>query len=404
MKSGMSKIVLVLAVLLLIGGIGYYMYESGLINFTQGENIVYEKNDMFFVTQIEDKYGISKSDGTQVLECRFNKILRNGNTVYLNDGTDSYVFFLDNNKSISLGGKESDVSLVYDKESGNILPYYILTYGVDKSSVYRIYTDQGVRYNNKDFTSYSDVITFLDAKQDFAPIEAPKTVSESYTIKSKLSYPTMQKRTQYIVSNKKENNNSNQELYGIVDETGRIVLDIACSNITELSGKTNGVVVNRNERAYLFLEDEKLLEVDTGFEFTSGKNVIYQKKGDTVNKVYNIKGEIIIDGIYSFSKDFYQFIAKDNNTFLVLKSENQYELYNVKNNQKYSKKYSELSVNYLTNYYSSGNSVWETGFIFFEDGIPYCVDFSTMKESRMNVVISIISPLDYGYIYEVDKK
>ena len=186
MKKGMSPIILILAILLLVGGVVYYLYESGMLNLGQGQNIVFEKNDMFFVTESNKLLGISKSDGTQVLECRFNRILRNGNTVYLNDGTESYVFFLDNNKSISLGGKESDVNLVYNKDDGTILPYYILTYGSGNSSVYRIYTDQGVRYNNKDFTSYEEVQTFLDAKSKFNETKAPKTISDKYAVKATL--------------------------------------------------------------------------------------------------------------------------------------------------------------------------------------------------------------------------
>ena len=401
MKKGMSPIILILAILLLVGGVIYYLYESGMLNLGQGQNIVFEKNDMFFVTESNKLLGISKSDGTQVLECRFNRILRNGNTVYLNDGTESYVFFLDNNKSISLGGKESDVNLVYNKDDGTILPYYILTYGSGNSSVYRIYTDQGVRYNNKDFTSYEEVQTFLDAKSKFNETKAPKTISDKYAVKATLSYPTSQKRTQYIVSEKDNNKNTK---YGIIDETGRIVLDIACENISEISGRTNGVIVNRNEKAYLFLEDEKLLEVDTGFEFVSGNNIFYQKKGDTVNKVYNNKGEVVIDGIYSYSKDFFPFVSKDGTTYIMLNKNGTYELYNATNNQKYNKDYTNLSTTYLSDYYASQNNTWQSGYIFVSDSVPYCVDFSTMKESRMNVLVQINAPLDYGYKYETSKR
>lgn len=401
MKKGMSPIILILAILLLVGGVIYYLYESGMLNLGQGQNIVFEKNDMFFVTESNKLLGISKSDGTQVLECRFNRILRNGNTVYLNDGTESYVFFLDNNKSISLGGKESDVNLVYNKDDGTILPYYILTYGSGNSSVYRIYTDQGVRYNNKDFTSYEEVQTFLDAKSKFNETKAPKTISDKYAVKATLSYPTSQKRTQYIVSEKDNNKNTK---YGIIDETGRIVLDIACENISEISGRTNGVIVNRNEKAYLFLEDEKLLEVDTGFEFVSGNNIFYQKKGDTVNKVYNNKGEVVIDGIYSYSKDFFPFVSKDGTTYIMLNKNGTYELYNATNNQKYNKDYTNLSTTYLSDYYASQNNTWQSGYIFVSDSVPYCVDFSTMKESRMNVLVQINAPLDYGYKYENSKR
>ncbi|MBR1883466.1 MAG: hypothetical protein IJ809_00705 [Clostridia bacterium] len=267
MKNGRSSLILILAVLLLIGGIVYYLYESGVFS-TQGENIVFEKNDLYFVTESGEALGLNKSDGTQVLECRYQTILRNGNSVYLNDGVESYVFFLDNNKSISLGGKETDVNLVYDKNTSYPLPYFILTYGTGNSSVYRIYTDQGVRYNNKDFTSMNEVTTFLDSKTAYRATNASNEIKEKYDVKQALEYPTQQNRSQYIVSLKGSDNNKSAK-YGIVDETGRIVLDVACDSITELTGDTNGVLVYRNEKAYLFFKDEKLQEVDTGFEFVT---------------------------------------------------------------------------------------------------------------------------------------
>ena len=81
-----------------------------------------------------------------------------------------------------------------------------------------------------------------------------------------------------------------------------------------------------------------------------------------------------------------------------------YELYNATNNQKYNKEYTNLSTTYLSDYYASQNNTWQSGYIFVSDSVPYCVDFSTMKESRMNVLVQINAPLDYGYKYENSKR
>ncbi|MBR1883465.1 MAG: hypothetical protein IJ809_00700 [Clostridia bacterium] len=135
-----------------------------------------------------------------------------------------------------------------------------------------------------------------------------------------------------------------------------------------------------------------------------GHNFVYQKKGNTVNKIYNLKGEVIIDGIYSYSTDFYPFVTKDDTTYLFLKVGNIYELYNVTTNQKYPKTYANVSLDYMKEYYSYSEFIWETGYIFVNDSIPYCIDFNTMKESRMNVTVRIKAVLDYGYKYKITKK
>ena len=405
MKNGRSSILLLLIILIFIALIVYVLYINGVFN--KQEPINYEKNDLFFVTKTTNGYGINKSDGTTILESSYKKILRNKNSVYINDGVDSYVFFLDSNKSISLGGKETDVFLAYDKNDGTPLPYFILVYGSGSSAIYRIYTDQGIRHSSKDFTSLNSAYVFLDAKVKYKTTSAPKSLTEKYSTKGTLSYPTEQMRTQYIVSNKNDNT-----LVGVVDESGRIVLDIACASIKEMTGTTNGIVVQRNEKTYLFFANEKLLEVDNDFEFVTGNEYVYQKKGNTVNKVYNLNGEVVIDGIYDYNKEFFPFPTLNASTYMFVKEKDDnnnnkengnYLLYNISTNKMYDTKYTNLSAEYLKEYADFESMVWTTGFIYISDNIPYCVDFNTMKSSRINVVKQIYSPLDIGYKYEFVK-
>lgn len=396
MKKGRVSIILILVILLFIGAAIYFLYENGIFNFIKVDDgkVVFESNDLFLVTKNEDKFGINKTDGNVILECQYNTLLRNDNSVYIKDENGSYVFFLNNNKSISLGGKENDVMLAYDKTSGRPLPYFILVYGTGDSSIYRIYTIEGVRYSNKDFTDLSLVYEFLDAKIQVTSKQAPKAVTDSYSVKEQLDYLSSQSKHQYVVSDKEEKNKK----YGIVDENGRIILDVACDSLTRMPGKENGVIAEKNGRKYVFMQNEKLIEIDPGFELSSDFGVLFQKKGNTVNKLYNLNGEVVVDGIYDYSTDFITY-RTDNSTYVFVKQDGNYSLYNITSNKKYDTTYSEIISEYMKDYKDS--QVWETGYLYMSGGVPYCIDFKTMKASRINVTANIHSILDIGYKYKI---
>ncbi len=396
MKKGRISIILILVILLFLGALLYFLYKNGIFNaiLSNKENVNYEKNDLFFVTKNNNKYGICKSDGSVVLESKYNVMLRNGNSVYVKEESDSYVFFLNNNRSISLGGKETDVSLEYDKTTGQILPYFILTYGEGDSAIYRIYTSDGVRYANRDFTDRDSVSKFLDSGIDFIPNKASTAVTDLYNVVSTVDYPTKQGRTQYIVKIKEDKNSK----IGIVDEVGRIVVDLDCDTIKMIEGKEKGVIIERDNKSYIFLQSEKLIEVDSGFEFVSLDGCIFQKKGDTVNKVYNLNGETVIYGIYNYSSDFACYRTTENVYFFVNEG-NAYSLYNLTTNRKFDQTYTNVSKDYLKDYKDS--KVYEIGYIYISNGVPYCVDFNNMKEYRINMIMDIPYMLDIGYKYQI---
>lgn len=382
-----SVVALLIAVLILIYK-GPSAQESG--------NTQSEQNNLYFVTQnVGIGYGISKTDGSVVLNPEYLQIARVDDSVYLKTVDNSYIFFLSDGKSVSLGGKEAQVYFVYDKED-KLLPYYIFRYGEsEQTSIYRIFNSKGIRHDTKDFSTLNEAYKFLNAKEVFNPISAPSSITELYTVSSTLDYPTKDGKTQYIVSKKDDT----AKLEGLVDESGRIILEVTYKNLSVIQGSENAIQVEKEDKTFIFLSSEKLIEVESGFEFTTSSGYFIQKKGNTVNKIYNFSGEVVIDGIYNLKDDLTPLNLKTGTSYMLVRdSKEKYSLYNLTSNIKSSNEYPNAVLDYMSSYVGLGKN---TSFIYKNDETYYAVDLETLKSYKMKISTDIFSPLDLGTIYKI---
>lgn len=361
----------------------------------QNNNNTDESDKLYFVTRTaENGYGICKTNGKNVIDSAYSKIARVNDTVYLKDEQNSYMYFLNDGKSVSLGGKESDVYFVYDK-GGNLLPYYVLRYGEsEQTSIYRIYNDKGVRHASKDFATLNDAYKFLNAKELYEKNATTSTViGDKYKVLTPLEYLTNEGKRQYIVTQKDVENG----LQGIVDETGRVVLEVTYKKISTIPNSTNAVKAETVDKTYIFLVTEKLIEVESGFEFVTSDGYFIQKRGTTVNKIYNITGDVVVDGIYNINTDLTPLNTKSGASYmLVQENKGVYDLYNLTNNKKTEIQYGDVILEYLGKYNSGAKN---TAFMYSKNSTYFALDLESIKAYKMTIISEIVSPLDLGVIY-----
>ncbi|MDD4386282.1 MAG: hypothetical protein PHD15_00765 [Clostridia bacterium] len=384
--SIVSVVIILIAILIII-----YKVPSN----KEENNNQSEQNNLYFIIENKETgYGISKTNGSVVLKPEYSQIARVDDCVYLKSKDDSYMFFLNDGKSVSLGGKESEVYFVYDKYK-KILPYYVLRYGEsEQTSIYRIFNDKGIRHDTKDFSTLNDAYKFLNAKEVFKSVVAPTSITSLYTVISTLNYPTSEGKTQYIVTKQEDK----QGLQGLVDESGRIILELTYKKISSIQGSINGLKAETGDKTFIFLVSEKLIEVEPGFEFITSNSYVIQKKGNTVNKIYNSFGEVVVDGIYNINEDLTSLNLKTGTSYmLVQEKKGTYSLYNIASNKKVDNEYTNILLDYITDY---SQDTKNTAFMYKNNEIYYAVDLDNLKSYKMNISSATLSPLDIGIIYK----
>lgn len=352
--------------------------------------------ELYLVTKSSDKYGVSKIDGTVLVRPECDKITRVDNTLYLKIGTESYLYFLDNGKSVSLGGKESNVVFAYSN-TGDTLPYFILQYGESEAnSIYKIYKEDGTKYIEKDFALLNDVYAYLGAETKFTPKIFPTNLSASYSLISTIQYPTKDNMTQYVVKAA----NAVNDYKGIIDETGKILVPVEYTDIQNLTVSDEAIKLIKGEKSYIFTKQEKTIEVENGFDIAIYEGCYVQKRGTTVNKIYDLNGNIVIDGIYKYPDDF-KFISVKNSDFYVLltKASNSYELYDFSNQQKNIQNLTNIVTTYF-DFYKNQNNYKLTSLLYSKNGAYYILDLKYLKSYKVTTTgATILSPLDYGITY-----
>ena len=381
-----SVVIILIAILMII----YRTPSNGGKNNSQTE-----QNNLYFVTENEETgYGISKTDGSVLLKPEYSQIARVDDSVYLKAKNDSYLFFLSDGKSVSLGGKESEVYFAYDKDE-KMLPYYILRYGEsEQTSIYRIFNIKGIRHDTKDFSTLNEAYKFLNAKEVFKAAVAPASITSIYNVISTLNYPTSEGKTQYVVT-KIENK---EGLQGLVDESGRIILEPTYKKISSIQGSINGLKAETENKTFILLVSEKLIEVESGFEFQTANTYVMQKRGNTVNKIYNLFGEVVVDGIYNVNEDLTPLNLKTGISYMLVQEKvGTFSLYNITNNKKVDNEYTDVVLEYIPSYLPGTKN---TAFMYKNNQVYYAVDLDNLKSYKLNVTSTILSPLDLGIIYK----
>lgn len=353
-----------------------------------------EDNNLYVITSSEAGYGISRTNGKVVLNPEYKQIARVNNTVYLATANDSYFYFLDTNQSVNLGKKETELLFAYS-DKNELLPYFILRYGDSiETSIYKIYNEKGEIHVNRDFATLNDAYKYLKAKQEFTPIAATNSINSLYTIVATIPYPSKEGKTMYVVSGKDNKENKNQ---GIVDEMGRVILNLEYSKISLIANSNNAIKVEKEDKAYVFLKEERLIEIETGFDIESYDKFFLQKRGTTFNKIYNMNGEIVVSGIYKLNEDMISFNSISGDAYILIQDKkNEYTLYDVVNNKKLEEKYSNITTDYLKDMKNSFKSI---GFMYVNQGVNKIIDFQDMKSYNLKLVNTVNAPLDMGAIY-----
>ena len=394
-KTSATLVLIALLMVVLIGVlVGLYIIPN-IESRNQGPIMV--NNNLYFITQAETGYGICKTNGDVVIDPVYTTLLRINDSVYLRNEQGSYIYFLKENKSVSFGNKENEVYCSYDID-GEIMPYYIFRYGENiNSSIFRIYSTRGVKLDNKDFASLEEAQKYIKAKMEFIPATADKLneeIKDKYQIKSVIPYPTVDNKSQYIAKQK-----SGKE-YGIISESGEVILNFTASNIETLLEAKNAVKVEKNSKTYIYTNSGKMIEVENDFEYVVEDDYIIQKKGNTVNKLYTISGTVIISNIYDYNTDFIKLDSSSGITYLLVQEEpNKYSLFDMSKGTKSETVYKDVVVKYM-DYYTE--NVKTEAIIFLVNGAYKTLDLTDMKIYSMNVLQNIYSVLDNGnkYIYK----
>ena len=393
-----TSAILILIALLMIGLI-VILVVAFIIPKIKLDNIVpsMSNNNLYFITQSEAGYGISKTNGDVVVEPVYTTVARIDDSVYLRNASGSYIYFLTEKKSVSFGSKENEVYYAYNNK-GEILPYYIFRYGENSdSSIYRIYSTRGVKLDNKDFATLNDAYRYINAAISFKPLGTDKlqdSVKDTYQVSEVIPYATVDNKTQYIAKRKKVAG------FGIIDETGEVILDFTADKIETLLDSKNAVKVEKNNKTYIFTNSKKMIEVENGFEYVVEEEYIVQKKGNTVNKVYTIAGDVIISDIYDYNMDFIKLMTNEGVTYLLVQEEpNKYSLYDMSKGAKSDTIYENVVTKYME-YYNANTKI--EGIIFKSNGANKTLDLKDMKIYSLNVLQNIYSVLDNGnkYIYK----
>lgn len=361
---------------------------------------IYNESDIYILTEYDDKYGISKIDGTNIIEPKFDQISRVGNFVYLKNEKESFIYSLEKGTYQNLDGKETEVTLEYSSTDNTLLPYFVLRYGSDEqSAIYRIYNEDGTKYSSQDYTNLKDIQKLLKAKTEFTSVTFPENLAKDYNLSNQIPYKTIDNKNQYIVT--KKDSNTINATKGVIDETGKVILDFKYKNIDVVKNDANALkLTDTDNNDYIFTKDQKLGKIDNGFDIYGINGGGYlQIKGNTVNKIYDSKLTVAADGIYTYPDDFTFAMNKDHKLLLLLKkSDQKYYLYNLTDSKIEIESYNNIFVDYLKTY----TGEYRNSAILFKDakGNLYILDLSNLKTAKVLVPADYVSsPLDYGILY-----
>lgn len=383
-----------IAVPILLIVIGILFIVGGLLIPLISENDKEVRSDLYVVPgTVEGTYGIARSDGTMLAQAMYTKIAMGDNIIYLKDTKASYLYNLENNTQAKLDGNETDIIFPKDKE-GTYIGKYILKYGADESSaVYRVVDSKGEKVLDKDYASISEVYVAIGANL----VDSAKGVEKSVlgadkTLVKALNYLTEDGKYQYIV----KNNATQNTMYGIVDETGKIIVPLEYTIIETQEGKNSAVTAKKNNKLYVIPASGTPIEIATDFEADiTGEGYIIQKRGSTANKLYNLKGEVVIDQIFDYPITAVTLNSKTTSYLLIENgTTGKWKMYDLEDTQKSVKEYSNINTEYLKDKKLGETS---TSFIYVKNSANYVVDLETFSEYKLKIATPITAPLEPGY-------
>ncbi|MDD2627372.1 MAG: WG repeat-containing protein [Clostridia bacterium] len=391
-KNTIIAIILIVIALGLIL-LGVFMALNGSINEDTSEFA-----DKLYVVEFNGKYGVMNAKGKIIAQAAFDKIGRVNDTLYLKSETSSLLYDLKTNKTIDLEGLETNFS--YVKGQDGFEDKYILSYGEsDANSIYRIIDSEGKRVSDNDFSSISAAYKYLNIvnADNFVPLDSKNSSIGSYNVKSTLSYPTVDGKTQYIVSNSDSTSINNK--YGIVDENNKQIVELTFDSIEQVKDSSRACLAKRGDSHYVILYNGTIIETEEGFEFDYVEDsYIVQKRGQTANKIYNLDGDVVIDQIFTYPAKIVTLNAASTKYLLMLNEKTQiWHMYDLNTTKKIDTTFSNLIVDYL---YDKDPNVINTSLIYKTNAL-IGVDIETFRTFQIKIENNVIAPLESGLILSV---
>lgn len=379
-----AVVIIVIGLLLIIAGL--------LIPLLETKKVV-DRKDLYVVAGVEKKYGIAKADGSMLVNAVYVKILVGKDIAYLKSDTNSYLYNLKDYTSVTLDGMESDVIFPKDKD-GNYIDKYILQFGTDeKNSIYRVVDSKGKKVLDKDYASIYEAYIPINASlsSDSKYIDQA-VIGKDNTLIKQLHYLTEDSKYQCVI---KTGEGLNVK-YGIIDEAGKQIVPLEYTSI-ETDGEINPVVIAKKEnKIFVIPSSGTPIEIEQGFEVDiKGEGYIVQKRGSTANKLYNLKGEAILDKIFNLPIQAITLNSKTTSYLFIDDGKDTWSMYDLKDLKKPVKKYTKVNSEYIKNKKPGEIS---TSFIYVKGGVNYMVDLETFEEYKLGIASAIIAPLEPGYV------
>lgn len=386
-KNTIIAIILIMIAITLIG-LGVVIAIKDMTPQDTSEDLV----ERLYIVQANNAYGVMTSTGKIVAQPQFSKIARINDILYLKANNTSYLYNLLTKETITLDGVESDI--LYIKGDNGFLDKYILQYGnTSTDAIYRIIDNTGKKVTDKDFASIEAIYSFLEltAPDNFSPKDAKTTSLNTADISATLSYPTQDGKSQYII--KKVDNGTTK--YGIVDEDNKQIVEPVFDKIEQIKDSNKACTAVKGTLNYVILDNGTSIETEQGFEFDySEDGYVIQKRGTTGNKIYNLDGDVIVDKIFTYPAKIVT-LNSSNAKYLLMQDEktNLWSMYNMDTAQKLDAEFSNLVVDYL---YEKDTNVINTSFMYKTATSLVGVDLSTFTTFNINIVYSVVSPLESG--------
>ena len=387
-KNTIFAIILIIIAITLIG-LGIVMALKDLSPTITDDNDSIER---LYIIEANNAYGVMNSKGTIIANPQFSKIARINNILYLKAENTSYLYNLLTKETITLDGVEEDI--LYIKGKDGFLDNYILQYGVtDNDAIYRIIDSTGKKVSDKDFASVDAVYSFLELTppDNFTPKEVSATSLNYSDVVSTLSYPTKDGKSQYIIKTGQTGNFK----YGIVDEDNKQIVEAVFDKIEQIKDSSAACTAIKGDLSYVILDNGTSIETEPGFEFDYNKDgYVIQKRGTTGNKIYNLEGDVIVDKIFTYPANIVT-LNGSNAKYLLMQDEKSklWSMYNMDTAQKLDVEFSNLVVDYL---YNKDINVINTSFIYKNATSLIGVDLSNFETFNINIVYSVIAPLESG--------
>lgn len=386
-KNTIIAIILIMIAITLIG-LGVVIAIKDMTPQDTSEDLV----ERLYIVQANNAYGVMTSTGKIVAQPQFSKIARINDILYLKANNTSYLYNLLTKETITLDGVESDI--LYIKGDNGFLDKYILQYGnTSTDAIYRIIDNTGKKVTDKDFASIEAIYSFLEltAPDNFSPKDAKTTSLNTADISATLTYPTQDGKSQYII--KKVDNGTTK--YGIVDENNKQIVEPVFDKIEQIKDSNKACTAIKGTLNYVILDNGTSIETEQGFEFDySEDGYVIQKRGTTGNKIYNLDGDVIVDKIFTYPAKIVT-LNSSNAKYLLMQDEktNLWSMYNMDTAQKLDAEFSNLVVDYL---YEKDTNVINTSFMYKTATSLIGVDLSTFTTFNINIVYSVVSPLESG--------